>query len=138
MYLYISIKPQTSSSPDWIAPTLSACPCMEGTPVPSSPLWPYIGLFPVQPSFSVTSDLRTGCSTACAALLVLTPLPSDCTTFNTASSTVSFLSNKGTLLTSVQLVIYQDSQIFSSNIVFIWVPHGMSWCLGLFLPRCRT
>lgn len=52
---------------------------------------------------------------------------------------ISLLSKNSTLLAHVHyLVCTRCSGFFSTLLLFIWVAPIMSWCLGLFLPRCGT
>ena len=56
---------------------------------------------------------------------------------NAAKKPVSLLSSMSTLLTRVQLGVYQDPQVLCCRAAFQLSATSMSWCLELFLLWCR-
>lgn len=55
-----------------------------------------------------------------------------------ARDTTGHLCFKGTAPAPAQLGVHQDPQILFFWALFWLVTPAMFWCLGLFLPRCRT
>lgn len=55
-----------------------------------------------------------------------------------AQVTVSCLCSHSSFLVHVHLGDHHDSRFFSAKLLSIWVACSTGWCLGLFLPWCRT
>ena len=56
---------------------------------------------------------------------------------NAAQDIVGCLYCKGTLPVRVQLVLHY-TYVLPAKLLFGWSDSSMCWCMGLFLPRCRT
>ena len=57
---------------------------------------------------------------------------------NAPQDLISFLGSQGMLLAHGQPVVHQDTQVPLHRAALQQVRPSLYWCMGLFLPRCRT
>lgn len=99
-------------------------------------LWPYVGLAPVYPDLSFTGGAKNWTKDSRCGL-TYTSRPAD-NTLPDAVQITTGISSKGALLAHVQVgsaIRIPDPSLQSC---FQLSATSMSWCLGLFFPRCRT
>ena len=122
-----------SSSPGWTVSALSSSPHRRAAPGPSASWWPCLALFQERPGLSCSGRLRTvhniQCGLTSAELRDNLSWPAGNTLSNAVKNISCLLSNKGTLLTHVQLGTYQDSYILFSQSCFSvgWVACPGAW-----------
>lgn len=123
--------PWSSSSPGWTVPTLSAIPQRRGVSVPQSYWWPFIGLFPASPCPLVlgSPELDTVLQMRPHQCWIERegsppPIPGSIPP-NAAQDTISLPCYKGTLLTRVQLGVYQDLHVLFLKL-FLLVPWAVT------------
>jgi len=66
------------------------------------------------------------------------PRPTGHTLLNAPQDAIGLFGNHGTLLAHGHLVIHQDTQVPLCRAALQQVSPSLYWCMGLFLPRCRT
>jgi len=66
------------------------------------------------------------------------PRPTGHTPLNAPQDPTGLLGNQGTLLAHGQPVIPRDTQVPLRRAALQQVRPSLYWCMGLFLPRCRT
>ena len=66
------------------------------------------------------------------------PQPAGHTPLNSPQDPIGIPGNQGTLLAYGQLVVRQHSQVPLHRAALQQVSPSLYWCMGLFLPRCRT
>ena len=102
------------------------------------------GPSPAVPCLSWTGEPRTGHSTPDVASPGQSrgedhlPWPAGHAPPNAPQDPTGLLGHQGTLLAHGQLAVHQNSQVLLHRAAFQQVSPSLCWCMGLFLPRCRT